>query len=252
MSPVLHAAIAAAILCGGGFFQSTTGFGFALFATPLLVLMGMPLPQTVLLVSFGSLAQSLLGARHLRADVPWRLVAYATVLRIAGLLAGLFVLAGLAAVSLDRLRLGVGALLTAIVVVQLVWRPKPAPSIHPAWGVTACLFSGLLAGVVGMGGPPLVLWSMAHDWSAARIRGFLFACFACAIPLQIALMLVVFRVSLPPAPLLLCLLPAVLLGTALGMPVGNRLPRARLRAIAYAVLLAIGVCLFIPGLAVRG
>jgi hypothetical protein len=35
-----------------------------------------------------------------------------------------------------------------------------------------------LAGICGMGGPPLVLWAMAHDWPADKVRAFLFACFA--------------------------------------------------------------------------
>ena len=41
--------------------------------------------------------------------------------------------------------------------------------------------SGVLAGLCGMGGPPLVLWAMAHDWPTQRIRGFLFAPGASAI-----------------------------------------------------------------------
>lgn len=50
--------------------QSAVGFGFALFATPALVWLGVDLPHAIALVSTCSMIQSAMGARELRASVP--------------------------------------------------------------------------------------------------------------------------------------------------------------------------------------
>ena len=52
--------------------QSAVGFGSALFAAPLLVWIGMPLPYVIALIGTCSTAQAAIGARKLRAEVPWR------------------------------------------------------------------------------------------------------------------------------------------------------------------------------------
>ena len=43
---------------------------------------------------------------------------------------------------------------------------------------------GLLGGLAGVPGPPLVMWVMAHDWSADVTRAFLFASFMCLVPVE--------------------------------------------------------------------
>jgi uncharacterized membrane protein YfcA len=119
--------------------------------------------------------------------------------------------------------------------------------MHWGWGGVAFLGSGFLAGICGMGGPPLVLWAVAHDWPTQRIRGFLCATFATSIPIQIVLLAVTFGM-----PILwyvavgIALLPLVYAGSAVGLPVGNRFASPALRRVAFAVLFATGVSALIP------
>jgi uncharacterized membrane protein YfcA len=98
-----------------------------------------------------------------------------------------------------------------------------------------------------MGGPPLVLWAMHHDWPTGKIRGFLFSVFAVSIPIQVVLLYFWFGMNiLRSAGTALLLAPAVFLGAAIGLPLGNRLPRPVLSGIVYTTLLVIGLSSIIP------
>jgi len=143
----------------------------------------------------------------------------------------------------------VGAILILLVGLQLVWRPRPVASAHWCWAGLAFLASGLLTGICGMGGPPLVLWSMAHSWPSQKTRGFLFAVFATSAPLQIILLSVTFGASvLWNVVIGAAFLPLVYLGTVVGLPIGNRMDKERLRYVAYAILLVIGISAVVPPL----
>ena len=222
--------------------QSAVGFGYALYATAPLVWLGLPLPQTVVLVGTCSLLLSIIGARRLRARVPWRMVGTAVAVRLVAVVVGLSLLRWLLSAEQGTIKAAVGAILCAIVLVQWAWRPRPAPQVAAPWGALAFASSGLLAGFCGMGGPPLVLWLMAHDWPSQKTRGFLFATFSLSIPAQLAMMTFTFGASVlfTVAVGLLCL-PLVYAGSLVGMPVGDRLSRGALRKCAYAILLAIGI-----------
>ena len=244
---ILEIILAGLVVCLAGVAQSAIGFGYALFSTPLLLWIGVPLPTAIALVATCSMIQSMIGARRLRADVPWRTALVATSVREAAVIAGLIVLRALAKLDTAYIKAVVGAVLCALVALQFVWRPEPKPAMHWGWAGLSFTSSGFLAGVTGMGGPPLVLWSMAHDWPARRTRGFLFATFATAIPVQIAIMVFSFGGPvLRGAGLGIAFAPLVFLGAAVGLPVGNRMGRDKLRAVAYLVLLVIGAGAVVP------
>lgn len=229
--------------------QSIIGFGFALFATPLLVLAGFPLPNTIVLVSTCSLLQSLIGAYRLREDVPWRQALRATLIRSLCIICGMFLLKRLVSAHTGQIRLVIGLILCGLVVLQTLCRPKPVARLHWRWGGIAFASSGLLSGLCGMGGPPLVIWLMAQDWTTKQNRGFLFAVFATAIPLQIVLMRLSFGPTILHSVLLgFMLLPLILIGSCVGLPLGNRLNKERMRHFAYALLLIIGISAVAPAL----
>jgi uncharacterized membrane protein YfcA len=242
-------AAAAGIVFGASILQGMAGFGLSLFATPLLVWIGLPLPGAIAFVALSSLLLSAAGTHHLRADVPWRIVLEATAVRTLFLAVGLLLLTRVARAPITQVKLVLGIAICALVILQAVWRPRPAASLHWGWAGLAFSTSGILAGLFAMGGPPLVLWTIAHDWSSAKTRGFLFATFTLAIPVQIALLFATFgRSLLPHFGLALLLLPVVLAGSLVGIPLGNRLKKGPLTMLAYAILLAIGVSCIMPAL----
>lgn len=244
---VLTIVATAGILCLASTVQSAIGFAYALVATPLLVWIGIPLPNTITIVAVCSFVQSLVGAGHLRDSVPWRPALVATSLRVGMLIVGLLILRQITGLDAGTIKLVVGLILCLLVIAQLVCKVRPAENIHWLWGALAFSTSGLLAGASGMGGPPLVLWSLGNNWSAEKIRGFLFAVFAASIPIQIVLLYFTFGMDILRSTVTALLLaPAVFLGAAIGLPLGNRLSRPVLNGIVYATLLVIGLSSIIP------
>ena len=222
--------------------QSGVGFGYALLATPLLIWLGLSLPDAVVIVAVCSFVQSAAGTVRLRAVVPWRISLTATAVRIVCVSVGLFVLKRLALLDPGHVRMVVGFVTCVLVAVQYFNRARPSAGLHAAWGAVAFSVSGLLAGICGMGGPPLVLWALAHDWSADKTRGFLFSTFAVSIPVQILLMRVVIGPTVLQRALVgLALIPVVFLGSAIGLPLGDRMPKPVLCKVVYFILLAIGI-----------
>jgi uncharacterized protein len=244
---VLQSVAAGVVVCLAGMGQSAVGFGYALFATPLLLWLGIPLPNVITLVATCSMLQSMMGARSLKGSVPWRLALTATAVRLVGVVIGLLLLKRLVTLDTARIRAVIGSVLCLLVVIQIAWRARPVEQMHWGWAGLSFTGSGLLAGACGMGGPPLVLWLMAHNWSTRKTRGFLFAVFATSIPVQIVLLALTFGPSiLWSVALGIAFFPLVYLGTAVGLPLGNRMGTHRLRTIAYAILLVIGVSAVVP------
>jgi len=244
---IVDITVVGSIICLAGAVQSAVGFGYALFATPLLLWAGMPLPSAITLVATCSMIQAIIGARTLHATVPWRLACTATAIRLTSVILGLLLLKKLVGLDTAYIRATVGGILCILVLVQLIWRPQPVKTMHWGWGGIAFIGSGLLAGVCGMGGPPLVLWSMAHDWPTQRTRGFLFAVFATSIPVQIVLLGLTFGASvLSNAAIGVAFLPLVYLGASVGLSIGNRIARDKLRLVAHVILFVIGIGAVLP------
>lgn len=222
--------------------QSAVGFGYALFATPLLVLFGIPIEWVIAIVSTCSMLQSFLAAHNLRSHIPWRTSLTAIAIRMVAVIVGLIGLNYMTGQDSAKIRLVVGIALCSLVLLQWLWRPAPVDRVHPLWSFLAFSASGVMSGLLGMGGPPLVLWVMAHRWTPQRSRAFLFSVFAMAIPLQLAMM--TFNFGIPIVRAMgagLLAFPLVYAGTRLGMPIGNRLSREKLRVLAYSLLMLIGV-----------
>lgn len=230
------------ILGLAGLAQSAVGFGYALFATPLLVWIGVPLPQTITLVATCSTIQAAFASRRLHADVPWSLALSSTAVRLVCIVVGLVLLKSLVTLRADQIKVVIGGTLCLLVAIQFFWRPRPVEAMHWGWAGLAWSASGLLSGLCGMGGPPLVLWSMAHDWSTEKTRGFLFAVSATSTPFQIALLCATFGTAmLWSVAIGVAFLPIVYLGFRIGLPIGNRMPKAKLRRISLMILMVIGV-----------
>ena len=97
-----------------------------------------------------------------------------------------------------------------------------------------------MAGAIGMGGPPVVLYSMAHDWPAARARAFLWLLFLTWMPCQLAMLLAIEGEGVTHVSLWsVAVIPLVLIATRLGNRAGDRLDRRRLRIATFALLLVL-------------
>lgn len=85
-----------------------------------------------------------------------------------------------------------------------------------------------------------------------KTRGFLFGVFAMSIPVQLVLLYITFGTPVFRfAAIGVALSPVVYLGAAVGLPLGDRMGRARLRGIAYAILFLIGLSAVVQALLPR-
>ncbi|HAR67044.1 MAG TPA: hypothetical protein DCR55_12635 [Lentisphaeria bacterium] len=240
-----QALLACGILSVGMVLQGAVGFGVALFAVPLLLAAGIPLPIVVALFPFSSLAQCSWNCYQIREDVPWRDSIRITGWRLVGLPLGgylLLVLSG--AESLCKQVIGV--LLLLILAGQHFACVKPRESIPDFWAALAGSTSGFLAGAFGMGGPPLVLWATAHEWPARRTRGLLYSAFLLFTPPWVAAMLIMQgTVIIKPMLISILFAPAIIAGAHLGSKLGDRLDREQLSRIVTILLVIIGISVIV-------
>jgi uncharacterized membrane protein YfcA len=226
----------------GGVLQGTVAFGFGLFSVPLLLTVGFPMPMVLAISSVCTVVQSISGVHHLRHVVPWKEVGLSVVLRGVTLLLGIWVVRVLVSYPMASLKFWIGLVMLLMILLQAAWQPQPRPKLHYGWNVSAFLVSGFIGGLCSMGGPPLVLWVMAHDWPVDRTRAFLFASFMSLVPLQLAILYWTFGHDvLRGMALGLAISPAVLLGSLVGLRIGGRFSKPILRRVAFLVLLAIAL-----------
>jgi len=240
------------IICGLALFtaaiiQSAVGFGYALFATPILVWSGIPLHEVIVIIAMGTMIQSAAGVRSLRNHIPWKPALTATAFRVIWLIIGLLILKKLITLDLRYILFIVGSVICLLVVIQLIFKPKPIAKIH--WIYTALVFSasGVFAGMLGMGGPPLVLWVMAHDWPPEKTRSFYFATFLTFIPILILLMSILPGFGPLSKPIItgLAFFPVIYAGSLIGLFIGNRISKQRLYYLTCLFLIAMGISVMI-------
>jgi uncharacterized membrane protein YfcA len=238
----LHILTTGVILFLGSLLQGAAGFGFGLLVVPLLLWTGMPLPQAVAVTVAAALVQSANGTWHLRQHVHWRVVVNGVMIRTVGLVGGILLLGVLANLPQDRIKQVIGIVILAAVIVQRAWHVHSREHVAPVWTVTAFLSSGLLAGMFAMGGPPLVLWVMAHRWTAQDSRAVLLACFMLALVPHMPLMYARFGSEvLMPFAIGLAYSPLIMLSAWLGVGFGNRFSKDQLRLVTTVLLVVIAL-----------
>lgn len=242
------------VLCIGVFIQATTGFAAGLVILPLMLWAGHGIPEAQAAMLTATLPPNLWGVYQFRKTINPRGLVLPATLRFLALPVGVAVLYWVDDLPLVQIRQIVGAVVIACVTLLRVIRPEPRERLPVGWTYLAFLTSGFFAGLTGTGGPMIVLWVQAHDWSTERARAFLFVMYLLAIPVAFALLFMVFGDRILRATLsAVSLIPLLLLVSHFGLRFGTRLGRDRLRTITMMILLMIGVLgLLSPFLSRRG
>jgi uncharacterized protein len=233
---------AGVILATASAIQGAVGFAFSLFALPLLLGAGLELPQAVCVLIVHTLFQRLQMCVHLRHHIQWRKVLPVAVPALVGLPIGLWLLFSTRSLDIAWIKSIVGGVILAVVIVRISVRIEPREHLHWAWGQIAGFASGVLRGFLNAGGPPMVLWTYAHDWTSRQLRVSALAISLVSVPPQVTLLWLRFGTAFPVLfAQAATLAPATLLGGWLGMRLGHRIPAERLRPIAYVLLALMGV-----------
>jgi uncharacterized membrane protein YfcA len=217
---------------------SLSGFGFAILAAPLFLLFVDP-AQAIQLVIIVSTALSLAVIPGLRRAIAPRLLLRLALGSLAGLPLGLVAFRRADPVVVRGV---VGATILVFAGLMAVWRRRRRPSAALAMSrgrdLTAGAVSGAASALVGMAGPPVVIYLLVTEAPPLIARATLLAFFS----LSYAATLVAHAMTIGiPGPTWLgaaILIPFAFLGGFAGRPLGDRLG-AEAFAILAIILLAV-------------
>jgi uncharacterized membrane protein YfcA len=220
------------------FLGGVTGFGYSLVATPLLLLLGFPLPFVVTV--------NLALAFVTRIPVAYRFRSDLCAPRVAGLIAGSIPglwlgVAVLEAVQESTIKLCAGLVVMAAAL--LLWRAESAPPPRqvPGAPVAAGVAGGFLGAATSLNGVAPVLL-LARDRAGPRSFMADLALYF-VVSNAIGLLVLLLGGALEPdalSPAFLVWLPGSLLGNWAGTLVGPRLPAAGFRRATLAIVFAAG------------
>ncbi|SFR91510.1 hypothetical protein SAMN05428970_3806 [Agromyces sp. CF514] len=156
-------AVALSVLVGA-FAQRITGMGFALVASPALVLLLGPF-DGVIVVNLCAVVSSLIILPRVWRFVEWRRFAMLVVPALAGTAAGAVIAAHVPGAPLQ---VAIGVLvIVALTVSLLVTRAEHVVSGWPP-AVVAGAASGVMNAAAGVGGPALSVYAVATRWPQVR------------------------------------------------------------------------------------
>lgn len=228
----------ALVVAVAAFLGGVTGFGYSLVATPLLLLLGFPLPFVV--------TANLAVACITRISVAYRFRSDAVPRRAAGLIAGSVPGLWLGAVVLttvddSTIKLAAGLVVMAAAV--LLWRAvgKPPPRQVPGASVAAGFAGGFLGAATSLNGVAPVLL-LARDKAAPRsVLADLAIYFVAANAIGLAVLALQGALETDALyPAFVLWLPVSLAGNWAGTVVGPRLPEAAFRRLTLAIVFAAG------------
>jgi uncharacterized protein len=226
------------VVLAASFLGGVTGFGYSLVATPLLLILGFPLPFVV--------TANLALACVTRIPVAVRFRSDARPGRAAGLIAGSVPGLWLGAVVLttvdvSTIKLGAGLVVMAAAV--LLWRAvnAPPPRELPGAPVAAGFAGGFLGAATSLNGLAPVLL-LARDKAAPRgVLADLAFYFVASNAIGLAILLAEGGLETDALyPAFLLWLPGSLAGNWAGTVVGPRLPETAFRRLTLAIVFAAG------------
>ena len=242
MDLISHMLPFALILSAGIFVQSAAGFAAGLMIVPALLWCGYSIPAAQCALLVATIPQNAWGFWSLKDSVTPRQIMWPGIGRVSFLPLGMWALQSMETLEPERLRQIVGGVVLAATIAIIVFRPAPREKLNPIWGMIAFPLSGFLQGLVGMGGPAMVFWIQAHDWSTKKTRAFLFAMYLVSIGPALGILYYFFGDRIiPPGIVAATLIPLLLLVTYFGLKFGTRLGRIRLRRVTLGLLLLIGI-----------
>lgn len=226
------------ILAIAAFVQATVGFAAALFGLPLLLWVGNDLMSSQVMIITAMLPQNIFAVWKLRRNIGLKEVLVPAAIRISALpigIAGLAIVLTWTAAGINQL---VGLIILFAVCLQAVVGVEWKSAQRPHWVIATFGGSGILQGLSGMSGPPMVLWVHGQRYTADHARAFLFAMYISNYLPQMGLLYWKFGIAVVNAALIALLsIPLVLVASTCGLRLGSWFGDKWLRPITYACLI---------------
>ncbi len=233
VSSALLVALFAALLAG--IVTGMTGFGLALISTPILLFVYEPRTVVVLTAIFSV---------FINTAVVWdswhearkRLALALLIPALLGVVVGVEVLR---VIDPDYVRLGVGVIV--VFSALLLVRDVRLPGADTRWGtLVAGSTSGMLSTSTGLAGPPIVLLLASRGLPKHEFRGTSALYFLPMSVAGIAVLALRGLVDASEVPLGLLLVPAAIVGKALGTALLKRVSERAFRAVTLGLVILTG------------
>ena len=241
------AAIGFGILISG-VVHGAIGFAVALISIPIFLVSGLSLAESIFITLLISMVQNLMGLSQTWSQLDVPKLSWLALLRVIAIPFGFLLMSYIAGLGKDVLQQVFGIVLLLLVMLQFFVKLQPKPKLHSGWSVSAMLTSGFAQGSIGIPGPPLAFWVMAHDWNPMRARGTLFFLFATGVVPHFLLLFWATELSSLQRVLLISIagLPLSIAGTWTGLWIGKKISATLLRQIIMGtlVLLSLKLILF--------
>ena len=219
------------------------GFGAGLVALGFLVLARLDVPDVVIVLLLVSLP-----SEGFVMAASWRDIAWSQALRVCvGVALGTLVGTSLLRTSAPLLMLQTIAVLLVLFGVGSLWSARSTLVVRwPRWTqLPVGVSSGVLAGWLGVGGPPLVIYYRLAGVSKASFRSNLMAAFLASTIVRLAATPYAGLLTVPRLTSAACVLPAALLGMWLGRCWHARISEAAFRTLVSLALIATGAALLL-------
>jgi hypothetical protein len=215
----------------------TSGFGFGLLATPLLLLSGFSLPFVVTLNLLMTVAARASVVARLRRSVDPKRAALLVGGSVPGLYLGARILGG---VDERALRIGAGVAVMAAAAAILYAERHPPRLPGRAAPITAGFLGGLLGTSTSLLGIPPALLLARQRLAAASFIADMGVYFVVTGTLGLAALAAAHELELDAGSAFLYWLPGVLVANALGTTIGLRLPQRAFRLGTLTLAFAAG------------
>jgi uncharacterized membrane protein YfcA len=224
-----------------GLVSGVTGFGFGLVSMGLLVTI-LPVTQATVLVSVLFLCVTLLNLWTLRKDLCWRESLPVLVTGVPFIALGVYLLQIL---DVHVLRIGVAVMILAGCAL-LVWSPKQARLSKPfPWAYVAGILGGTFGGTLGMGGPPVVLYTQLRGFDKLRCKSLLCGYFLVIGVWRVVLLALSGLVTMETARMSLLLFVPSMAATYAGIYLFKRMSTPVFRYATMLVMIGLAVKLFV-------
>jgi len=223
------------IVLAAAFLQGLTGFGFGLIALPLLGFF-LNIRTSVPLMVLLAVIVNLYLTYRLRKSIDLKSTFTLMSAGIVGIPLGVYALRQM---PTQGLSLCVGVIMIAFTGYRFLAHPRPR-TFGRGWTALAGFCSGLLSSSLGVGGPPVIVYSAIQPWTKDQAKATLACFFALSGLLIIATQAASGLITDEVLHLCALSLPALVCGIFLATRAYKRLSDRRYRQLALALVFLLG------------
>jgi len=232
--------ILAVVFLLSGFVQGLTGFGFGMVSMSLSPLF-IDIKQANVLVTILSLLNCLFVMWSVRHAVDLKKVLPIFLGAIIGVPIGVYLLKVL---QPKTIKIILGVILIGFSTYS-IFRKESSKRIGKRWAFPIGILSGILNGVINMGGPPVIIYTYYQNWDKDSIKATLITYFAICSGYKVCVLLLSKFVTLEIIKMTGILLPIVYAGAFLGFVWFERVNKEQMRKITFSILICLGLLLIL-------